>query len=121
MADPYPVSEKLRTTLRGFPAATIAACAEFEATGDRAALDRAVLALVEHHLSPPPPRPLSTYPGSTKLVAELGLDSITMVELVFLFEDLFGAKLPQDKLVAVVTIDDLRALVQAQLPPRVAS
>ncbi len=99
----------------------MAACAEYEATGDRAAFDRAVVELVEHHLSPPPPRPLATYPGSTRLVAELGLDSITMVELVFLFEDLFQVKLPQEKLVSVVTLDDLRGLLHSHLPPRAPS
>lgn len=121
MAETYPVSEKLRATLRGFPAAALEACAEYEATGDRGAFDRAVLALVEHHLSPPPPQPLATYPGSTRLVAELGLDSITMVELVFLFEDLFGVKLPQEKLATVATIDDLRGLLHAHLPPRTSA
>ncbi len=91
-------------------------CARYQATGDLAAFDRAFLGLVHHHLSPKPPRPLSTYPGTTALVAELGLDSITMVELVFIFEDLFRVKLPQEELMKIVTIDDLRALLHRSLP-----
>jgi hypothetical protein len=117
MAESIQPSEKLRAALRGFPESAVLACAEYQATGDLAAFDRAVIGLVEHHLSPPPPQPLATYPGSTPLVAELGLDSITMVELVFLFEDVFGAKLPQEKLIAVVTLDDLRTLLHRHLPP----
>lgn len=116
MSGPLPIPDKVRATLRGFPEATVQDCAQFLATGDPAAFDRALLGLVHHHLSPKPPRPLSTYPGSTALVAELGLDSITMVELVFIFEDLFQVKLPQEKLLDVVTLDDLRALLHRSLP-----
>jgi aryl carrier-like protein len=117
MADGNAPTDKLRTALHGMPPAAIAAAEEFRVTGNRAAFDRAVVELVEYHLSPRPPRPLSTYPGATALVAELGLDSLTMVELLFLFEDAFGVKVPQEKLSAVVTLDDLRALLHAHLPP----
>lgn len=116
MSGNFPVSEQLRTTLRGFPEDTIQACAEFQTTGNWAAFDRAVLDLTYHHLSPKPPRPLHTYPGSTALVADLGLDSIAMVELIFVFEDLFKAKLPQEEILRVVTIDDLRNLLRKHLP-----
>ncbi len=116
MSESFPVPDKLREILRGFPEETVRDCAEFKATGDKSAFDRALLGLLYYHLSPRPPRPLSTYPGTTALVAELGLDSITMVELVFIFEDLFQAKLPQEKLVGIVTIDDLRALLHSSLP-----
>ena len=116
MSGPYPVSETLRETLRGFPDETVQACAEFQATGDLVTFDRAVIELIHHHLSPKPPKPLSTYPGTTALVAELGLDSITIVEMVFVFEDLFQAKLPQEELLNIVTIDDLRNLLHKHLP-----
>ena len=116
LSGPYPVSEILRETLRVFPDETVQACAEFQVTGDLATFDRAVLELIHHHLSPKPPKPLSTYPGTTTLVAELGLDSITLVEMVFVFEDLFQAKLPQEELLNIVTIDDLRGLVRKHLP-----
>ena len=117
MAESDSLPDKLRAALHGLPASAVAACEEFRATGHRAAFDRAVTELVEYHLSPRPPRPLATYPGSTAIVADLGLDSITMVELVFLFEAVFAVKIPQDKLIAVVTLDDLRNLLHAQLPP----
>ena len=116
MPESLPISENLRATLRGFSEEIVQDCAQYQATGDRTAFDRALIGLVFHHLSPKPPRPLSTYPGTTALVAELGLDSITMVELVFIFEDLFHVKLPQEKLLAVVTLDDLRGLLHRSLP-----
>ncbi|MCC6414291.1 MAG: acyl carrier protein [Opitutaceae bacterium] len=112
----YPIPDDLRATLRGFPEETVRDCAEFKATRNQAAFDRALLGLLHYHLSPKPPRALSTYPGTTPLVAELGLDSITMVELVFIFEDLVQVKLAQEEIVKVVTIDDLRALLHRSLP-----
>ena len=115
MSDSYSIPEDLRIILRGFPEETVRACAEFKATRNQTAFDQALLGLLHHHLSPKPSRPLSTYPGTTPLVAELGLDSITMVELAFIFEDLFHVKLPQEELVKIVTIDDLRALLRHSL------
>ena len=101
----------LRIILQGYPESTIAACAEFQRTGDRAALDRAIAGVVEHHLSQPPSQPVAAMPGSTKLVADLGVDSITMVEMACVFEDVMGKRLADEDLVKVVTLDDLRALL----------
>lgn len=105
-------TEALRKILRGFPEETIGDCAEYQATGDAGAFRRAVFGIIRHHLPEPPARPLADLPGSTTLVADLGLDSITMVEMVFIFEDLFLAKIPQEDLIKVVTIDDLMAMLQ---------
>lgn len=110
-------SEKLRKILRGFPEDTVAACAEYQAGGGDAAFDRAVLGVIAHHLGEPPKRPLAELPGTTALVADLGLDSITMVELAFVFEDIFSTHLPQEELVKIVTLDDLRAMLRRHLKP----
>jgi acyl carrier protein len=105
-------TEKLRQALKGCPDETIRACERFQSTGAAADLDPAILGIVSHHLLEPPARPLAGMPGTTTLVADLGLDSITMVEMAFMFEDVFGTPLPQEELIKVVTLDDLRALVR---------
>lgn len=111
-------SEKLRQLLRGFPDAAVQACARFEATGAPAAFDEAVCRVLQHHLEKPPATDLSQMPGSTRIRDDLGLDSLTVIEMVFLFEDLFAAKVPQEELMKIVTLDDLRALLKARLPAR---
>lgn len=103
--------------LRGFPAATIAACAEFLASRRHDAFERAMGGFIEHHLVRPAPQPLAAMPGSTRLVEELGLDSMTMAEMAFLFEDVFGSPLPHDQLSKVVTLDDLRRLLWSCVSP----
>lgn len=118
MASPHSSTPRLREILRGVPEDTIVACEEFHARGGDAAFDRAVLGVITHHLSRPAPQPLGNLPGTTTLVADLGLDSITMVEMVFLFEDVFNVKVPPESLQQVATLDDLRALLRAQLAAR---
>lgn len=93
----------------------IQACAEFRASGSDVAFDQAFAGLIQHHLSRPPTKPVAELPGDTKLVEDLGLDSLTMVEMAFLFEDLFGRKLPHDEFVRVVTLDDLRTLLRRRM------
>jgi acyl carrier protein len=111
-------SEKLRTLLRGFPEPAILACARYEATGSPEAFDEATCRLIQHHLEKPPATDVAQMPGSTRLIDDLGLDSLTMVELVFLFEDVFAAKVSQEELTKIVTLDELRALLRSQLPAR---
>jgi acyl carrier protein len=104
--------------LRGFPPATVAACLAYRENGDPATLNTAITGIIEHLLPKRPDQPVASFPGSARLVEELGLDSFTMVEMTFIFEDVFGAPLPQDELIKVRTIDDLRALIQRSLPAR---
>ncbi len=122
MADPSATDpDKLAELLRGFPPATVQACADFEATRSDEAFERAFAGLIEHHLRQPPARPVGELPGSTLLVADLGLDSLTLVEMAFLLEDLFGTKLPHDEFVKVQTLDDLRGLLRRSLDPASSS
>lgn len=118
MAPPEKPAPPLREILRGVPEDTILACEEFQRTGDGAAFDRAMLGVITHHLSKPPAQPLAALPGTTTLVADLGLDSLTMVEMAFLFEDTFNVKVPQESLQQIVTLDDLRTLLRAQVAAR---
>lgn len=108
-------SETLRQQLRGFPEPAVAACARFLATRTLADFLPALHAVIEHHLARPAAAPVGQLPGGTRLVADLGLDSVTLIELSFLCEDVFGATVPQEELARIVTLDDLRQALQARL------
>jgi acyl carrier protein len=110
-----PSDDKWQDLLRGYPESTVAACAEFKRSGSPEAFDQALSGIIEHHLIKPPPQPVASLPGTTTLVAELGLDSLTMVEMAFLFEDLFATKVPHEDYVKVQTLDDLRTLLRARI------
>lgn len=108
-------SEKLRQHLRGFPEPAIAACARFLATRSDADFSPALHAVIEHHLTRPAALPVAQLPGGTRLVADLGLDSVTLIELSFLCEDVFGATVPPEELSRILTLDDLRHALRARL------
>lgn len=110
--------DRIRQLLRGFPEAAIDACRRFEETGSPEAFDDALSRIIHHHLDKPPAADLASLPGTTRLVEDLGLDSLTMVEMVFLFEDLFATKIPPEDLTKVTTLEELRTLLKARLPAR---
>jgi 3-hydroxyacyl-[acyl-carrier-protein] dehydratase len=111
-------SEPLRKLLRGFPEPAIEACARYQATGSPEVFEEAVGRVIHHYLDKPAVADLRQLPGTTRLVEDLGLDSLTMVEMVFLFEDLFATKIPTEALKQIATLDDLRTLLKAHLPAR---
>jgi acyl carrier protein len=115
-SEKFSPTDKLRDLLRGFPESTVQACAEFQQTRSAEAFDRAFAGVIEHHLRQPPPQPVAQMPGSTQLVADLGLDSLTMVEMAFLFEDLFATQVPHEDYIKIVTLDDLRGLLRSKIP-----
>jgi acyl carrier protein len=97
-----------KTTLEGFPPEVVAAYLAYAESGAPALLNPVVLGVLQFYLANPPTEPLVALPGSTRLVEDLGCDSLTMVDMVFLSESLFGIKLADDELAKVVTLDDLQ-------------
>lgn len=106
--------QRVQENLEGFPPAVIAAYLDFAETGDLARLDDVILGVLQFYLAKPPSAPLATLPGSTKLVQDLGCDSLTMADMVFRAEGLFAIKLIDDELARIVTLDDLRAYFRRQ-------
>ena len=100
---------RVQENLTGFPAPVVEAYLAFADTGDLARLDEVVLGVLQFYLAKPPPAPLITMPGSTRLVADLGCDSLTMIDVMFLAEILLGIKIADDELVRIETLDALRA------------
>ena len=47
--------------------------------------------------------------GTTRLIADLGCDSLTIIDVMFLAESLLGIKVADDELTKIETLDELRA------------
>jgi len=101
--------------LTGFPPAVAESYLAFAESGDVSRLDRVVLGVLQFYLAKPPQQPLVELPGSTRLVEDLGCDSLTMVDTLFLAESLFNIKLADDELARVSTLDDLRGHFQRHI------
>lgn len=108
---------RVRENLTGFPPAVVEAYLAFVDGGDLARLDDVVLGVLQFYLAKPPTAPLSTLPGSTRLIADLGADSLTMIDVMFLAENLLGIKLADDELVKIETLDELREHFRRRMSP----
>lgn len=106
---------RVQENLTGFPPAVIDAYLAFADTGASDRLDEVVLGVLQFYLAKPPSTPLITMPGSTRLIADLGCDSLTMIDVMFLAETLLGIKLADDELVRIETLDELRAHFRARM------
>jgi acyl carrier protein len=108
MISPSDARLRVQENLTGFPKSVVDAYLGFADTGDPDRLDDVVLGVLQFYLAKPPPASLTTFPASTRLIADLGCDSLTMIDVMFLAESLLGIKLADDELVKVETLGELR-------------
>ncbi|HEY4988377.1 MAG TPA: acyl carrier protein [Opitutaceae bacterium] len=94
--------------LARFPAEVLEAYQRYRATGDAGAVEAVVIAAVIDYR----PTGTGTAPAvtdATRLIEDLGYDSVAVAELVFFLEDLFDLTISNEDIVVVRTIADLRA------------
>jgi acyl carrier protein len=102
--------------LKHFPACVRESFARFAATRDPVAADEVVIAIVRDHV--PARKQGSTPPvldDSMSLTADLGIDSVSIADAVFMLEDVFAVSIANKELVRLRTIGDLRAFIRTKL------
>jgi acyl carrier protein len=109
MISPAAAQQRVTEHLTGFPPAVVEAYLAYATNGDLARLDELVLGVLQFYLAKPPTAPLATLPGTTRLVEDLGCDSLTMIDVLFISEALLDIKLADDELTRIQTLDELRA------------
>jgi acyl carrier protein len=114
VAPPADPGEKIRH----LPEPARTAFQTFRANGDVAALDPLIFAILEHYAPRERTRPLAEYPGSALLVEDLGFDSLAITEVVFFTEELFEITIANEEILAVRSLDDLRAFIQTKVAAR---
>jgi len=106
--------------LRHLPKEAGEAFHRFQAAGDPVALNVVIFAILADFIPRKPARPLAESPGSTRLVDDLGFDSLAITEVVFFTEDLFGISIANEEIIQVRTLDDLRGFIQRKVNARAA-
>ncbi|HXQ82002.1 MAG TPA: phosphopantetheine-binding protein [Opitutaceae bacterium] len=101
---------KRSAELARFPAEVLEAYQRYRLKGDAGAVEAVVIAAAVDYrpAASPPARGVS---DETRLVEDLGYDSVAVAELVFFLEDLFEMTITNEDILAVRTIGDLRACV----------
>jgi acyl carrier protein len=112
---PLPPSEAPQVLLRHFPREVSEAFQRLRATGDPAALECVIYALVQDHVPSKAGAPALVLQPQTSLVADLGYDSMAISELVFFFEDLFHVTISNEEIIRVRTVGELCQFVREKL------
>lgn len=115
---PPPADQDAR--IKHLPAAAREAFARFQADGDPAALDPVIVAILEDFIPQDSSVPLAELPGGTRLIDDLGFDSLAITEVVFFAEDLFGITITNEEIIRVATLDDLRGFIRGKVTGRAA-
>lgn len=108
MINSLEAQKRVQETLVGFPPRVVAAYVAFADTGEPENLDTVVLGVLQFYLAKKPKESLDELPGTTRLVEDLGCDSLTMMDTVFMVESLFSIKIDDNQLPRLATLDDLR-------------
>lgn len=114
LPEPASSSAESKDPLRDFPEEIRAAFRRLRETGDPAAADTVVLAIVAEHM---PKKGLPIDDQST-LVGDLGFDSFAITEMIFFVEELFQVSISNAEILGVSSVADLRRFVRAKLATR---
>lgn len=108
--------ERLREALKRCPAATYEAARQFRATGDSAHLSTIVLGVIERYVERDLRSRLHTGAREDlRLVEDLAIDSLTMMEIVLLTEDVLRITINNEELQGLRTVGDVERFLAAKL------
>jgi len=110
-----PTITELQAALKRCPPGTFEAACEFRRTGDVAQLPTVIRGVVERYVERELRSKLKPHDESIRLVEDLGLDSLSLMEIVVLAEDVLRISVTNEELVALKTIGDLNRFVAAKV------
>jgi acyl carrier protein len=98
------------------PSTREAACA-FRRTGSPDHLPAIVHGLIEHYVERGARAKLSRSGDGVRLVEDLAIDSLTMLEIVFLAEDVLQISIDNEELRPFRTVGDVKQFIASKLAP----
>jgi acyl carrier protein len=117
---------QLREVLKRCSPETIVAACAFRKTGDLALLPAIVRGVIARFVERERRAKLEHEADALHLIGDLGLDSLTMMEIVMLAEDVFPISISNDELRGLRTVGDVERFIACKLqgvapPPSVAA
>ena len=105
----------LREVLKRCPPSAYQAACQFRKTGAPRHLPAIVLGIIERFVEPDLRPKLKHPPDSLRLIEDLGLDSLTMMEIVLLVEDVLAISIRNEELRQLRTLGDVRLFIEGKL------
>lgn len=93
--------------LRGFPSAAVDAVERWFASPTPDNLESAVRGMLEFYLPRGSRRSLEQMSGTARLREDLGIDSLSLAEALFKWDEVFGVPIETHEAAEVRTLDDL--------------
>lgn len=87
----------------------------FQSEKDAAALDALICAILQDYRPRKSGPSIADQPGSTRLIEDLGFDSLSITEVVFVTEDMLNITIANEELVRIRTLDDLRGFIRQKV------
>ena len=113
----FPTEEidHLRDVLKRCPTSTFQAACQFRETGDPRHLPAIVFGIIERFVEPDLRSKLKNPPDSLCLIEDLGLDSLTIMEVVLLVEDVLAISINNDELRQLRRLGEVRQFIEGKL------
>jgi 3-hydroxyacyl-[acyl-carrier-protein] dehydratase len=105
----------LRESLKRCPPATVEAALAFRATRDPAFVPAIVIGIVERFVEPDLRPKLKGGADEVRLIDDLGIDSLTMMEIVILVEEVLQVQINNDELRNLRSIGDVKVFIDCKL------
>jgi len=107
--------DRLREILKRCPPATYVAARKFRATGDAREIPTIVLGVIER-FTESGLRPKLRAPHDNLILSEdLGLDSLTLMEMVIVVEDVLSISIKNEELSTLSTIGDVKHFIATKV------
>jgi 3-hydroxyacyl-[acyl-carrier-protein] dehydratase len=107
--------EEIRESLKRCPERAIEAAIEFNATRDPTLVPTIVLGIIERFVEPDVRPVLREENDGTRLLDDLGIDSLLMVEIVILVEETLGIHIENEELRNLRTLGDIKGYLDAKI------
>jgi len=101
----------LREALKRCSAATYEAAAQFRKTGNVEHLPAIVLGIIERYVEPDLRAKLKDADDDLRVIEDLGIDSLTMMEIVILVEDVLQMSINNDELRHLRSVGDVKTFI----------
>lgn len=103
--------EHLHEVLKRCPPSALEAARRFHRTGDMSCVPILVRAVIGRYIAREHRARLENGPGSLRLIEDLGVDSLTMLEIVMLAEEVLSVSLDNEELRNLRTLDDVQTCI----------
>jgi 3-hydroxyacyl-[acyl-carrier-protein] dehydratase len=105
----------LRESLKRCTPATVEAALAFRATRDPAFVPAVVIGIVERFVEPDSRPKLKGDADEVRLIEDLGIDSLTMMEIVMLVEEVLQMQINNDELRNLRSVGDVKVFIDCKL------